>query len=87
MAQASTEINILRDNFTKLSDDFTQLGFALQRYSDFGEDFYDAYLTDGEGNPTTDITAEEFHQAVQTLGALAASLNRDQRVAIAKMRR
>jgi len=87
MAQASTEINTLRDNFTQLSNDFTQLAVALQRYSDFGVEFYNAYLVDGEGNPTTDITAEEFHLAVQTLAALSAGLTKDGRLAIAKMRR
>lgn len=87
MAHASTEVNDLRDKFTQLSNDFTQLSMALQRYQDFGADYYSAYLTDGEGNPTTDITAEEFHTAVTVLATMAASLTQQQRLAIAKMRR
>jgi len=87
MAFPSNEVNLLRDQFTELSEDFTRLALALQRYNDFGVEFYNSYLVDADGNPTTDITAADFHTACQVLGALAASLTQEQRLAIAKMRR
>ena len=87
MASPSNEVTLLREQFTQLSEDFTRLSIALQRYSDFGAEFYDDYLTNEQGDPTTDITAEEFHQAVQVLGGLVAGLTKEQRLAIAKMRR
>lgn len=87
MAHASTETNEIRDKFTQLSNDFMSLSVVLQRYQDFGADYYTDYLEDGEGNPTTDITATEFHTAVQVLATMAASLTQQQWLAIAKMRR
>mgnify|MGYP000850451514 CR=1 FL=1 len=87
MAHVSTEVNDIRDKFTQLSNDFMSLSVVLQRYQDFGQDYYTAYLQDGEGNPTTDITAAEFHGAVQVLAGMAASLTQQQRLTIAKMRR
>ncbi len=87
MAHASTETNEIRDKFTQLSNDFMALKMVFERYADFGPDYYTQYLTDGEGNPTTDITATEFHGAVTVLATMAASLTQQQRLAIAKMRR
>ena len=87
MAHPSTECNDIRDKFTTLSDNFLALATDLQRYQDLGEDYYTDYSTDGEGTPTTDITAAEFHTAVQVLAGMAASLTQQQWLAIAKMRR
>lgn len=86
MAHISTEANTLRDHFTRLSDDFMMLAVLLQRYQDFGDEAFAAYLgTDEE--PTTDITPTEFATAVGVLATMAAGLTQSQRLAIAKMRR
>jgi hypothetical protein len=86
MAHPSSEVNTIRDHFTRLSDDFMTLAVLLQRYQDFGANYYAAYLgTDEE--PTTDITPTEFVNAVGVLATMAASLTSQQRLAIAKMRR
>lgn len=86
MAHPSTEVNDMRDRFTQLSNDFMALAATLQRYQDFGADYYTAYLGTDE-SPTTDITPTEFHTAVTVLATMAASLTSRQRLAIAKMRR
>jgi hypothetical protein len=87
MAFPDNEVNKLRERFTRLSEEFMLLNFELQRYGDFGRAFYDAYLTDADGNPTTDISAADFHTACATLAAMAQGLTQGQRLAIAKMRR
>lgn len=86
MAHPSTEVNRLRDQFTQLSDNFMGLSVLLQRYSDFGSDYFTEYLGTDE-LPTTDITPSEFHTAIQVLAGMAQSLTKEQRLVIAKMRR
>lgn len=76
MAQASTITNEVRRETTKLLDAAYEVDRIVHLFEDPGANdaaraaFFRAYLEDEQGEPTTDITWNDFVGAVTALRAL-----------------
>lgn len=87
MAHPSTETQNIRRAFTELSNAVASVESAAQRFIDLGgRDFFDKYLTDQDGNPTTDITTSDLVAGLETLKGILGGLNQQARSTIAKLR-
>ena len=87
MAHPSNEISKLRNIVTQLSD--AQAAAATQlRFIELlgGPEFVAKYLVDDEGNPTTDITVEEFLGGMSALAHILGGITPEQSAAVAKLR-
>lgn len=88
MAQASTTVNQIRDGVTNLLSALETVPALNNKYVDLGgQDFVKQYLLDGEGNPVTDITVDEFVTGIANLQELLAWLNAGHRAALVKLSR
>lgn len=88
MAQPSTITNNIRDNVTDILAALEQVSPTVEKYVDLGgNDFVKQYLLDEQGQPTTDITVDEFVTAMANLQELQAWLNAGHRAALTKMLR
>ena len=87
MAQPSQEINKLRMIVTNLSDAQAAAGTQL-RFIELlgGPEFVAKYLRDEQGEPTTDITLEEFVGGMSALAHILGSITPEQSAAVAKLR-
>ena len=87
MAQPSQEINKLRNIVTNLSDAQAAAGTQL-RFIELlgGPEFVAKYLVDANGEPTTDITLEEFLAGMAALARILGSITPEQSAAVAKLR-
>lgn len=87
MAQPSQEINKLRNIVTNLSDAQAAAGTQLRFIALLGnEEFVAKYLQDEQGEPTTDITLEEFLGGMAALAHILGSITPEQSAAVAKLR-
>lgn len=87
MAQASTEINKFRSQVTALADQLARTQHALQIIADLGgQTFVAPYLVGPEGEPTTDITLEQFLTGYGALAGLLMGLSDAERSAIGVLR-
>lgn len=87
MAQPSTEVQRFRQQVTGLANDLAAVGHQLQVISDLGgQEFVADFLMDADGQPTTDITLENFMVAYNVLAALLGSVTPEARAAIGKLR-
>lgn len=87
MAQPSQEINKLRNIVTNLSDAQAAAGTQLRFIDLLGNgEFVAQYLVDANGEPTTDITLEEFLGGMSALATILGSITPEQSAAVAKLR-
>lgn len=87
MAQQSTEIQKLRQSVTTLSDAQAVAGNQLRFIELLGNGAFVAeYLVNAEGNPTTDISLDEWAAGVTALGQVLGGITPQQAAAIAKLR-
>lgn len=87
MAQPSQEITKLRNIVTNLSDAQAAAGTQL-RFIELlgGGGFVAKYLVNEQGEPTTDITLEEFLAGMAALAHILGSITPEQSAAVAKLR-
>lgn len=91
MAQASTITNVVRQRTTTLLDAVGEVQSIVDLFEDPGANdaarqvFFETYLKDGEGNPTTDVTWAEFAAGAVALRALRTWLTTN-RPALSKLR-
>lgn len=88
MAQASTTVNQIRDGVTNLLQALETVPALNNKYVDLGgQDFVKQCLLDGEGQPVTDITVDEFVTGIANLQELLAWLDAGHRAALMKLSR
>lgn len=91
MAQPSTITNEARQRTTALIEALYKNDNILALIEDTGPSdparvlFFEEYLEDAEGNPTTDITSDEFFAAVVALRSLRTWLTTNRPI-LAKLR-
>jgi hypothetical protein len=76
MAQPSTITNEIRRDLTKVLDALVLLDSINDKYVWLGgQPFFEAYLEDAQGDPTTDITTAEFVTAIASVQTMLTWLD------------